>query len=264
MLRMLFFLSYCWIHSLPGLAQFPDTARVHAIQRNSQKPEVLSSGFIDIVNNGQINASARFIRLLIGEPGKFSFPLSIYSGVSSNNFQNQQFPGGQRTNEHLKSSLINPLSGLINICSEGVSYFGKKKKITRTGFLYHNGIRILTGYKTGPLSDPSTGRPINFLNSFVASGWYFQTGAWEKNNAKNVGLFWLAFRYILCKTSPNQFIEIFPTIQTTGFYHGWSIAGGIEINNLVTIKVVYYKYVKQFELDYSVPIYQFSFNYSMK
>ena len=30
------------------------------------KPEILTSGFIDIVNNGQVNASARFIRLFIG------------------------------------------------------------------------------------------------------------------------------------------------------------------------------------------------------
>jgi len=30
------------------------------------KPEILTSGFIDIINNGQVNASARFIRLFIG------------------------------------------------------------------------------------------------------------------------------------------------------------------------------------------------------
>jgi hypothetical protein len=35
------------------------------------KPEILTSGFIDIINNGQVNASARFIRLMIGETDKF-------------------------------------------------------------------------------------------------------------------------------------------------------------------------------------------------
>ena len=52
------------------------------------KPEIFTSGFIDIINTGQVNASARFIRLFIGEPGKFSIPMSLYSGVSSNNLQN--------------------------------------------------------------------------------------------------------------------------------------------------------------------------------
>ncbi len=228
------------------------------------KPEILTSGFIDIVNNGQVNASARFIRLFIGEPGKFAIPLSIYSGVSSNNFQNQQVQGGQRSNEHLISSFINPLSGLANISIDGVVFFNKKElKITRSGFLYHGGARVLTGYKTGLASDPSTGRPINFLNSFGTAGLYFQTGAWERNNAKNVGVFWLAGRYIFCKTGDKQLKEILPNIQTNGLYHGWSLAWGIEINNLVNIKVVYYKYVKKPEIDYSLPIYQFSFNYSL-
>lgn len=229
------------------------------------KPEILTSGFIDIVNNGQVNASARFIRLFIGEPGKFAIPLSIYSGVSSNNFQNQQVVGGQRSNEHLVNGFINPLSGLANISIEGIVFFNRKQvKVTRAGFLYHGGVRILTGYKIGLLTDPATGKPINFLNSFGATGLYFQTGAWERNNAKNVGVFWLAGRYIICKTGAKQLKEILPDIQTNGVYHGWSLAWGVEINNLVNIKVIYYKYVKKLEIDYSLPIYQFSFNYSLR
>jgi hypothetical protein len=255
-----------WLFSLSVSSQVRDTVNktIPTSKPFILKPEVLSSGFIDIINNGQINASARFIRLFVGEPGKLTLPVSIYSGVSSNNFQNQQTIAGFRNNDHLVNGFINPLAGLINICMEGILYANKKIKITRTGFLYHNGIRILTGYKTGSLSDPSTGRPINFLNSFGAGGLFFQTGAWEKNNSKNVGMCWLAFRYILCKSSPKQLNNIFPLIETKGFYHGWSMAGGIEINNLVNIKLVYYSYVQKPEMDYTLPIYQFSFNYSLR
>jgi hypothetical protein len=42
--------------------------------RLTYKPEILTSGFIDIINNGQVNASARFIRLMVGELGKFALP----------------------------------------------------------------------------------------------------------------------------------------------------------------------------------------------
>lgn len=234
--------------------------------RNSgqYKPEILTSGFIDIINNGQVNASARFIRLYIGEPGRFAVPLSIYSGVSSNNFQNQQTSAG-KSNEHLVNSFINPLSGLANISSDGIIFFSKNEaKVTKPGLLYHGGVRVLTGYKTGLASNPSTGKPINFLNSFATAGLYFQTGAWERNNAKNVGVFWMAGRYIFCQTNGKQLQEIIPSIQTNGFYHGWSLAWGVEINNLINIKVIYYKYVKKPEIDYSLPIYQFSFNYSLK
>ena len=229
------------------------------------KPEIFTSGFIDIINSGQVNASARFIRLYIGEPGKFSVPLSLYSGVSSNNFQNTQAATSQRSNDALVTNFINPLSGLANISIDGVVFFNKKsQKVTKGGFLYHTGERILTGIRTGPVTDPATGKPINFLNSFGSLGLYFQTGAWERNNAKNVGVFWFASRYIGCYTNPNQLKEILPGIKTNGLYHGYSLAWGVEINNLVNIKVVYYKYIKKPEINYYLPIYQFSFNYTLK
>ena len=228
------------------------------------KPEILTSGFFDIVNNGQVNASARFIRLFIGEPGKFAVPLSIYSGVSSNNFQNQQSQAISRSNDQLVTNFINPLSGLTNLSVDGVLFFKKKVKLTRTGIIYHFGERILTGQRTGPVTSPATGKPVNFLNSFGVTGFYFQTGAWERNDTKNVGIFWFAFRYIGCYTRPSQLKEFLPAIETNGFYHGYSLGWGVEINKLVNIKVLYYKYNKKPEIDYTLPIYQFSFNYSLK
>ena len=229
------------------------------------KPEIFTSGFIDIINNGQVNASARFIRLFIGEPGKFVIPLSFYGGVSNNNFQNQTNTGGlQRNNEHLVNQYINPLSGLINISVDNIVYLKKTTKITKTGLLYHLGERVLTGYRAGLVSDPQTGKPTNFLNSFATAGIYFQTGAWERSNAKNLGICWFALRYIGCYSNPGQIKDFLPAIETNGSYHGYSLAFGVEINNLVNIKIIYYKYFKQPEIDYALPIYQFSFNYSLK
>lgn len=229
------------------------------------KPEILSSGFIDILNSGQVNASARLIRLYIGEPGKFSIPLSFYSGVSSNNFQPTGSFISPRNNEQLFTNFINPLSGLANMSAEGLLLFKKKPvKTTRAGCLYQTGFRILSGNKAGAFTDPATGRPVNFLNSFALGGLYFQTGAWEKNNSRNMGRFWLAGRYILCKSHPRQLKEIIPAVQTNGFYHGWSLAWGVEVTNLVNLKVIYYRYEKKPEIDYNLPIYQFSFNYALR
>jgi hypothetical protein len=228
------------------------------------KPEIFTSGFIDIINSGQINASSRFIRLYIGEPGKFAIPLSLYSGVSSNNFQNTQATF-KRNNDILVTNFINPLSGLANVSIDGVLFFNnKQQKITRTGLIYHVGERILTGVKTGQGSSPVTGKPHNFLNAFGATGFYFQTGAWERNNTKNVGISWVALRYILCYTKPSDMEEFLPNIRTSGFYNGYSIAWGVEITKIVNIRVVYYKYIKKPEIDYYLPIYQFSFNYTLK
>ncbi len=230
----------------------------------SMKPEIFTSGFIDIMNNGQVNASARFIRLFIGEPGKFAIPLSLYGGVSSNSFQNQQNNGQLiKSNDHLVNQFINPLSGLINISIDGVQFLKKTQKVTRVGFLYHLGERVLTGIRVGPITNSQTGKPTNFLNTFSSLGVYFQTGAWERSNSKNVGVFWLASRYHLCYTNPKQIKEFLPDIETNGIYTGVSIGFGIEINNLINLKAIYYKYSKAPEIEYGLPIYQFSFNYSL-
>jgi hypothetical protein len=276
LLPILFWLWHCL--ALAQVKEVVTVGKKDTLLTKQYKPEILTSGFIDIVNNGQVNASARFIRLFIGEPGnmpngkrRFAIPLSVYSGVSSSSFTNGNSNTaatnsfGLRNNEHLVNSFINPLSGLFNVSADGIAYFKKPTvKVTRSGFIYHGGLRVLTGYRVGMATNPSTGKPLNFFNTYATAGFYFQTGAWERNNAKNVGVFWLAGRYIICKSSAGQLKEIIPPIQTNGFYHGWSLGGGIEINSLINIKVVYYKYVKKPELDYSLPIYQFSFNYSLK
>lgn len=240
----------------------PDSAGIAKAQK--LKPEIFTSGFIDIMNNGQVNASARFIRLYIGEPGKFAVPLSFYSGVSSNNFQNQTSSSGSKTNEQLVTAFINPLSGLINLSSDGMSFFSKTKKITKLGFTYHIGERVLTGYKTGPVNNPQTGKPVNFFNTFGSLGFYFQTGAWERSNSSNMGLFWMSLRYIACYSSAKQIKEFLPDIKTNGIYDGWSFGFGVEINNLINVKDLYYKYSKKPEIDYGLPIYQFTFNYALK
>jgi hypothetical protein len=171
--------------------QYSKTANDTIQKKQSTKPEIFSSGFIDVINNGQVNASARIIKLFIGEPDKFQIALSFYGGVSSNNFQNTN-TGGQllKSNDHLVNQYINPFSGLVNVSVEGIVFRKRdSSKVTKFGYIYQLGERVLNGIRIGNITDPRTGKPTNFLNSFATTGLYFQTGAWEKTNSKNVGTF---------------------------------------------------------------------------
>ncbi len=228
-----------------------------------KKAEVFTSGFIDILNNGQVNASARLIKLYIGEPKKFSIPISFYSGVSNNNFQSQSTQL-IKSNDHLENQYINPMSGLINISIDGSKYFSNPQNVTKLSIIYQIGERLLNGIRIGEITNPQTGKAVNFLNSFATSGILFQTGSWEKTNTNNVGVFWAAIRYHYCYTNPKQIKEFLPNIETNGAYMGYSLGFGIEINNVVNIKAIYYKYTKAPEIDYGLPIYQFSFNYQIQ
>lgn len=213
------------------------------------------------MNNGQVNASARFIKLYIGEPDKFSIPISFYGGISNNTFQSSSIA---KSNELLVNQYINPMSGLVNVSLDQTLYLRKTQKLTKIALIVQVGERLLNGVRIGLITDPMTGKPINFLNTFSTTGLLLQTGAWEKSDSKNIGIFWIAIRYHFCKSSPKSIKEFLPDIVTNGIYTGYSIGFGIEINKLVVIKAIYYKYSKAPEIDYGLPIYQFSFNYTMQ
>lgn len=229
----------------------------------TSKTEVFNAGFIDLASNGQVGASARLVKLMVGEPDKFSIPFCVYGGVTNAAFAQNSFTGATKSNEHLVSQFITPLSGLLNFSVDGILYRRVPQKITRAGMLYQLGERVLTGIRTGAYNNPLTGKPYNFLNTYAVTGLYVQTGAWEKNKSSNLGICWMALRYHWCYTNPQQLNQFMSSLQTNGFYRGFSLGFGIEINTVVNIKAIYYRYDKAPEINYGMPIYQFSFNYAM-
>lgn len=85
-----------------------------ATSQPAKKPELFNSGFIDFQNSGQMNASARVFKIYIGEPKKFMLPLSIYSGVSGNNYNtNAASAASGAGGQQMVMGLINPMSGCL-------------------------------------------------------------------------------------------------------------------------------------------------------
>lgn len=227
------------------------------------KTEVFNAGFIDMASNGQVGASARLVKLMVGEPAKFGIPFSVYGGVTNAAFAQNALNSSFKSNEHLVTQFITPLSGLLNFSVDGILFRRTPQKVTRAGLLYQLGERVLTGIRTGAYSNSLTGKPYNFLNTYAVTGLYVQTGAWEKNKPSNLGICWMALRYHWCYTNPKQLNQFMSTLQTNGFYKGFSLGFGIDINAVVNIKAIYYRYDKAPEMNYGLPIYQFSFNYAM-
>ncbi|HUR10385.1 MAG TPA: hypothetical protein VM012_03400 [Flavitalea sp.] len=217
------------------------------------KTELFTNGFVDVLNNGYTNASARIFRLYVGQPGRFALPLSLYTGVAANNFNPSLF----RSNDELILQLINPLSGILNISVEGRSSGKKNSSLTRIGGQYQGGSKLLSAH------DPSFLRTITFLHSFVNAGIFFQTGAWERNKQQEVGIFWVLLR-ILAATSSSTLIEILLHHSVRQPIVGFSIGTGIEINKVLNMKVFYYHYLNQEKPLSRLDIFHLSFNYSMK
>jgi hypothetical protein len=226
------------------------------IAQQSTKPQVFNSGFIDFQNSGQMNASARVFKLYIGEPGKFMLPLSVYSGVSGNNPHTNLSSG--RGSEQMILGLINPMSGVFNISTEN-SFRFNKKATSLTGFstVYQVGEKMISGQQALTL------KSFSFFSTYANTGLLFQTGAWEKDKEKNMGVFWLLLRYHAIKIS-NSFEDISGYPPKKGFFTGYSVGVGIEINNVLNIKSYYYRYINPGASIFDIPIFQLTFNYSMK
>lgn len=220
-----------------------------------KKPELFNSGFIDFQNSGQVNASARVFRLYIGEPKKFMLPVSVYSGVSGNNFNSGY--GNSRGSETLVLGLINPMSGLFNFSIENIHRIGHMDKLTGISFVYQAGEKLISGQQAITL------KPFSFFSSFAYTGILFQTGAWEKEKEKNMGVFWILLRYHVVRTG-NSFERLSGYPPDKNYFRGISLGSGIEINNVLNIKTYYYRYIRPGAENFTLPIYQLTFNYSMR
>ncbi len=222
-----------------------------------KKPELFNSGFIDFQNSGQMNASARVFKIYIGEPKKFMLPVSVYSGVSGNNY-NTGNNINSRGSEQMILGLINPMSGMFNLSTDNTFRFKRKaKSLTGFSFVYQLGEKMISGQQAITL------KSFNFFSTYANSGLLFQTGAWEKDKEKNMGVFWVLLRYHVVQTS-NTFFKLSGYPPDNKMFKGYSIGMGIEINNVLNIKSYYYRYINPGADIFDIPIFQLTFNYNMK
>ena len=78
-----------------------------------------------------------------------------------------------------------------------------------------------------------------------------------------MGVFWLLLRYHAVSIN-NSFEALSGYPPDRGFFKGYSIGFGIEINNVLNIKSYYYHYINPGAAAFQIPIYQLTFNYSMR
>jgi hypothetical protein len=235
--------------------QVPDTSALifQPVNLKTPKPEILTGGFIDIIQNGQMNASARLFRLFIGEPGKFQIPVSLYTGVSANNLSYN------RQNDEFILNLISPGSGIFNLSFDGNNtILGKKQKFTSLQIQYQAGFRFLSFF------NKNIQRNTNFFNSINTLGLTFITGAWERNKPGNMGIFWLNIRGLFSGNPEMALNEILGQ-PVSGKLFGYSAGFGLEISQALNVKIFYFRFLNNRDIAAFTPSFlQLTFNYSIK
>jgi hypothetical protein len=245
-----------WLLPASTLSQVKDTIFNKTSQDSvaiMPKPEILSGGFIDILQNGQMNTSVRLFKLYIGDPCKFQLPLSVYSGVSANSFHTGQ------SSDDIVLALINPGTGFFNMSFDGISRIaGNKKKITSLHIQYQTSFRFLSVYN--PMAYGNT----IFSNLISGLGITFITGAWERTKPANIGAFWINFRGLYSNSAASVFNDFF-AVPVKNNLLGCSGGLGLEISQTLNVKIFSFHFLTNQELPaFSQSILQLSFNYSMR
>lgn len=236
-----------------------------ASRRITDPADWLSAGMMEIGQGGQLQASARVVRLVIGEPGNWQIPLSVYSGVLQPGAASMNATSlNNRLNESITWQLYSPWSGVLNFGFEGQRLWSHGGTQSSFRFVFQFGERMLSGYRTGPINDPLSGKQYAFWNHYAVAGWVLQTGAWERANPKNLGRGWVMARMHLSYSAPEQYRFLFPIAALRGLYGGASLGLGIEVSRVVQIRCANYWPIRGPEWTSSRNLTQFSFQYNWK
>lgn len=214
-------------------------------------PGLMRGGFFDLAQNGQINASARIITFYLGDPERFNLPVSVYSGISANNFSLNQ------RNEDLVLNLANPNTGIINLGTDGkVSLLGRSSSTSRLMMQYQASIRYLSIYNAFIL------RNVSFVASSFSTGLTLLTGAWIRSSEP--GFFWLRGNLIYSH-SPNYPLRLLMMDSVSRNTLALGVGLGLEIRDQLNLKLHRFNFLNNLgHEDFSYPFVQVSLSYGIR
>lgn len=238
-----------WFDSIVDNAIRPGYDRIPVIPHS----QLLSGGYFDVMQSGQVNAAARFFKLYIGEPGGFRVPVSVYTGVSANHFS-----GTIASDNDKALPLINPGAGILNVHVDGSNKVAVGRGVTSLQANYQLGLRWLNQYSV------ASGGNITFFNLITGAGLTFITGAWQASGENSPGFFWLNARGLYAY-SPLSALKMFFPLPMRHHLLGCSGGMGIELSEMLQVKVFYFYFLNNRQTDaFRKSFLQLSVNYSSK
>jgi len=214
--------------------------------------ESFGKGLVDYGFSGQLQTTAQFLKVNLGEPQGFYVPIYLLVGATSGDF------GADKVNKGTILGLVNSTGGVVNLSGNFYANLYKSKSgITNLKFSTLAGAKVVSG------RDSTSGGQLKPA-AFIESGLYFQTGAWaDGTDYQDGGVFWIQARYALIAMSQDDLKTFFGNNQGQ-MPSGPKIEMGIFIKDRVNVKLSFYKAItgkdiptlgdSQFRigLDYSV------------
>lgn len=220
---------------------------------------IFDSGTIEYTTSGIVQGSARILKIFVGDTNVVTnrfvgVPLYLYVGAI------QPINGNVNQLKSVASSLLNSLSGLINISTTLTfkNFISESYKHTNATLELNLGAKYINGI------DTTTKKKFAFINGYSSFGISFQTRAWPAEHKTNVGLFYLKAYALFSYSNMSDLRKMYLNSIDNNFFWGYSIESGIAIKDYVNIKFGIYQYLNNNKIsEMNEPLLKVSFDYTV-
>jgi len=204
---------------------------------SDQIVEWFQGGNVDFISNGLLRSSANLLLINLGNPNKFHIPFYLLVGAT-----NDVFIDNEGINESTVSDILNKHGGYINFGVNGQTLIKDNNEHSHLFLTYLAGAKSIAGINTELVKTES------FLTKMIHIGLMYHTSAWRPSAPQNRGRAWVSLS-LSCSKSPKEKTSQLFGSNSSSFFLGLNIEGGIELKDCIDIRVGYYKYLNNHHHD---------------
>lgn len=218
--------------------------------------EWFDGGNIDYISSGLMQTNAHLLKVNIGNPAGFYVPFYIMAGADKETSSDDDDDPNKSTNVNL----LSPNGGYLNIGLHGnnklISFDDSGK--TRLSAVYQLGAKTITG------KDALTEERVSLLSLVSNVGLMYQTQAWDPEDQSKMGIAWIQAVFSNSFNNDEKIKQIYGNDVKKNFY-GYNIEGGIQIEKHVNLRVGYYKYLNNQDIndDFKDGIFKLSVDFGL-
>lgn len=215
-------------------------------------------GNIDYISSGLLQTNARVLRINLGIPNKVVVPFYITAGADKQTTNDPDEDPNKSTNVNLLSAN----GGYLNFGFNGnhllKNFTSDTSGKTRLSAVYLLGAKMITG------KDATTEERINLMSWVSNVGLMFQTNAWDADDVGKKGTAWIQAVFTNTFNNGEKIKKIYGDDVKKNFY-GYNIEGGIQIDNLINLRLGYYKYLNNEDInkDFKDGIFKLSVDFAL-
>jgi len=192
---------------------------------------IFDGGNIGVLSNGNLRSSTNIFRFNVGNKKKFHLPFYLNVGANIN-----LSLASKIINENAAFNLLSDMGGLINFGINGKIEIKVNSRTTQLFSTYHTALKSINGIgREDALAE-------RFLSKVIGLGFVVKSKAWNPNNPRGKGFFWLKNSFSV-SDNPSQSVEKLWGEDVNDIFLSHSLEAGIHIDGGMDINFSLYHFL---------------------